>query len=78
MFWLCYRVNGQICVFVQRAESLAHARIMAQIADESIPASGFVEGHRLDIGMIPKIPRKMIGRLLCQAEARKLLDRMAA
>jgi hypothetical protein len=69
LYWLCYRHNNQVCVVIEPAPSLIHARMRAALAD--LDEGEFAEGHELDREQ--QVPKAMIGQRLSQAEAKRLL-----
>ena len=74
MYWLVFRSDDKLSVVIQPAGSLVYARLTAAIAGSA--AGEFVEGHELDGTITKKIPKKVIGQLLSQPEAIKLLKRI--
>jgi hypothetical protein len=74
LYWLCYRHNNQAKFVIELGASLSHARMQAALAglDEA-----FTEGHELDGKIEKQVPKSMIGRRLSQAEAKRLLGKLA-
>jgi hypothetical protein len=75
VFWLAYDTPEGVCVILQPASSLIHARLVAAINDE--PGT-FSEGHELQNKHIRRIPKKMIGRCLSTREAQRILKLLEA
>jgi hypothetical protein len=59
-------------VFVQEAHTQVHARLKASIAGHG---GTYVEMHKLDDKMAKKLPKDLVGRVIKQREAMKLLKR---
>jgi hypothetical protein len=76
MFWLVYQTADGLCVILQPASSLTHARLVAGM--KGMVDSEFSEGHALDPNLIKKLPTKLIGRRLSQRQAAQLLKALSA
>ena len=74
LFWLVHRDGGEQRYFIAEAGAPIFARLRAAIA--GLPAETFHEIHALDAATARKVPRRMIGRVLTQAEAEELLERL--
>ncbi len=71
LFWLCYRYDGRFRGAVAiEAGSLAHARVKAAVL--GLDPGCECEGHILDAASARLIPKRIIGRLLDEAELRRL------
>jgi hypothetical protein len=68
LYWLVYRHNNQVCVVIEPAPSLIHARLRASLA--GLDEGEFTEGHELDRKW--RVPKAIIGRRLSQAHANLL------
>jgi hypothetical protein len=75
VFWLAYDTPEGVCVILQPALSLIHARLVAAVNHE--PGT-FSEGHELQRKHIRRIPKKMIGRCLSTREAQQVLKLLEA
>jgi hypothetical protein len=58
-----------VCVVIQPAPSLVHARLVTAIAEIE---GEFTEGHQLDAKLIRKIPKNMLGKRLSSKQAGQL------
>jgi hypothetical protein len=74
MYWLVFQSGGKRSVVIQAAGSLGFARLAAAIA--GLADGEFIEAHELVGPITKKIPKKLIGKRLSQAEAAKLLKRI--
>jgi hypothetical protein len=72
MFWLCFETPEGVCVVLQPAPSLIHARLMVGMA--GIEPGSFKEGHALDDRLSKRIPKNMIGKCLSPTQAVRLLN----
>jgi hypothetical protein len=43
LYWLCYRHNNSICIVIEPANSLIHARLRASL--DGLDQGEFTEGH---------------------------------
>ena len=75
VFWLAYDTPEGVCVVLQPASSLIHARLVAAMNHE--PGT-FSEGHELQRKHIRRIPKKLIGRCLATREAQRILNLLEA
>jgi hypothetical protein len=75
VFWLACDTPEGICVILQPASSLVHARLVAAMNHE--PGT-FSEGHELQKKHIRRIPKKMIGRCLSPRDAQQILKLLEA
>ena len=73
LWWLTYRVNDDIVVFIQPAHSCIAARMRAVIAGVD---GEFQEGHLLDDKTATKVLTNCIGRPLTRKEAQRLLEKI--
>ena len=73
LHWLVYRNNNQISVVIEPGASFIHARLRASL--DGLDQGEFTEGHELDRKW--RVPKEMIGRRLTQAEAKRVLARLA-
>jgi hypothetical protein len=64
-------------VYIAEAHDILFARLKLDIATPGLDAH-FAEGHYLDQATAAKIPKHMIGRMLGQDEAAKLLARLGS
>jgi hypothetical protein len=74
LYWIVHQVGREKRVFIQEAGAPLSARLKAAIAGHG---GDYVEHHALDAKTAAKIPKGAIGRVLGQAEAQALLDRIA-
>jgi hypothetical protein len=58
LYWLCYRHNNIICIVIEPASSLIHARLRASL--DGLDQGEFTEAHELPGKW--KIAKEMIGR----------------
>ena len=75
LWWLCFQSDKGICVVLQPAPSLVHARVVAGI--NKIEPGDFTEGHQLDAKTARKIPKTLIGKCLSPRQAEQLLRRLS-
>jgi hypothetical protein len=75
LYWLCYQHNNQVSIVIEPAPSLIHARLRATL--DGLDQGEFTKGHDLDRKIEKQIPKVMIGRRLTQAEAKRLLSKLA-
>lgn len=73
LYWIVHQVGREKRVFIQEAAAPLTARLKASIAGH---AGNYVEHHALDQPTAAKIPKAAIGRVLSQAEAQALLNRL--
>jgi hypothetical protein len=71
MYWLCFSGPDGVCVVLQPASSLIHARMLASLA--GLQPGEFQEGHWLEAKLVKRIPKTTIGRCLSATEAKRLL-----
>src|SRR5262249_13545035 len=71
MFCLCYRVEDEVFVSFQRAASLLHARSTVEGTNKVLRS--LVSGYELDRATAKNIPADVGGRILLEAEVRKLV-----
>lgn len=74
MYWLVFRSGDKRSVVIQPGGSLGYARLAAAVA--GLADGEFIEGHELDGTIKKKIPKRVIGQRLSQAEAARLLKRI--
>jgi hypothetical protein len=74
VFWLAYQTRDGICVVLQPAASLIHAKLAVDV--QNLTPGEFTEGHQLDAKLIKRIPKKLIGKVLSAKEAEQLLTRL--
>lgn len=74
LFWIINKHDdGELKVFLQEARSIVIARVRASFSGHN---GDFVEARALDAEAAKKVPPWMIGHVLCQSEAAKLLGRL--
>lgn len=73
LFWLTYRHENEIMIFIQPASHLLMARIKATLAGVQ---GEFAKGHQLDETIAEKMPRNCIGRSLSRTAATTLLNKL--
>jgi hypothetical protein len=71
----CVDTSEGVCVILQAASSLIHARLVAAMNHD--PGT-FTAGHELEKKHIRRIPKKMIGRCLSTREAQRVLKLLGA
>lgn len=74
LFWLVFKKDGDVTVFIQPAGALGMARLKAALAGIE---SEFQEGHELDDKMTKKMPKGQIGKPLTRKQASALLKRLS-
>jgi hypothetical protein len=73
LWWIVHEDDGKPSVFVQEASSLVHARMKANLAGHG---GEFSQAHQLDEKTAKKMPKDLVGRVLNQKEAMRLLKRL--
>lgn len=73
LWWIVNDVAGETEVFVQEADTLIGARLRASIDGFK---GTFSEGHMLDAKTTKKMPKDLVGRMLNQRQAMRLLKRL--
>ena len=73
LFWLVFKMDGDITVFIQPAGALGMARLKAALAGIE---GEFQEGHELDAKMAKKVPKAQIGKPLTRKQASALLKKL--
>jgi hypothetical protein len=71
-FWIVNETDDGKRVFIQEAGDILNARLKASVAGFE---GRFVEAHQLQAKMVKAIPAKMLGRVLTQDEAARLLKK---
>ena len=71
MYWLCFKTPEGVCVVLQPAPSLIHARMQVSLA--GLQPGEFKEAHAIDAKTAKRIPKDRIGRCLSAAQAVRLL-----
>lgn len=71
-FWIVNETDDGRRVFIQEAGDILNARLKASVAGLE---GRFVEAHQLQAKMVEAIPAKMLGRVLTQEEAARLLKK---
>src|SRR5262245_5288773 len=77
LFWLAYQTKDGVCVVLQEAPSLVHARMRTALAGLD-GGFEFREGHELDAKTAKKVPKASIGKCLSPKQAAALLKRLSA
>jgi hypothetical protein len=72
-FWLVFKQAKAVVVIIQPADDLISARMHAKLAGV---VGEFQEGHELDAKTAKKVPRTQIGKILSQAQATALLNKL--
>ena len=73
LFWLVFKQNNDVAVFIQPAGELVTARLKAALAGiEGI----FQEGYKLDSKTSKKVPKAQIRKILSRKEATALLKKL--
>jgi len=73
MWWLVFDVNGERCVWLEDAPDMVQARFKATMAGSK---GSFLEGHELDRKTAKKVPNDLVGRILRNPEAMRLLKKL--
>jgi hypothetical protein len=73
LFWIVHSHNGQARVFIQEAVHITYARIKANVSGHE---GEFFEALELTPKMAKRVPKRMIGRVLSQEEAKGLLEKL--
>ena len=71
VYWLAFTTPNGVCVVLEPASSLIHARVQASLA--GLQPGEFKEGHAIDAKTAKRIPDNMIGKRLSTAQAGRLL-----
>jgi len=74
LFWLAYQTEDGICVVLQGAPSLVHARMVTALPDLDAGLD-FREGHELDDKTARRVPKASIGNC-SPKQAQALLKRL--
>jgi len=74
IFWLAYQTSDGVCVVLQEAPSLVHARMVTALAGLDGEMT-FHEGHELDAKTARKVPSSAIGKCLSPKQAQAPLPK---
>ena len=74
LYWLTYRVNDDLCVVLQPADSLIAAKLTA--ATRTVPEGTFAEAHPLHAKTAKRVPKHLIGHCLTHKQALDLIKRL--
>jgi len=77
LFWLAYQTKTGVCVVLQEAPSLVHARMSTALAGLD-GGFEFREGHELDAKTARRVPKASIGKCLSPKQAEALLKKLVA
>lgn len=74
LWWIVNKTDGQMSVSVHEAESQIAARMRANLAGHT---GTFSEAYQLDTKTAKKMPKDLVGRVLSQKEALRLLKKIS-
>lgn len=73
LWWIVNQEGGKPSIVVQEAGDVITARLKAKLVGHE---GDFAEAHRLDTKMAKKVPKDLVGRVLSQKEAMRLLKKL--
>lgn len=76
LHWLVYQQGNLRTVLIVEGSFIGATRLRADLETPGLD-DHFVEGRELDDATAAKVPKDMVGRMLSEAEAEKLLERIA-
>lgn len=74
LFWIVRNVDGERQVYIREDTLAIYACVRGEM--DGTLKGGHVESHMLDDRTANRIPKRSRNRMLTQAEAEKLLDRI--
>jgi hypothetical protein len=73
LWWIVNQDGGKPSIVVQEAGDVITARLKAKLAGHE---GEFTEAHKLDAKTAKKMPKDLVGRVLSQREATRLLKKL--